>query len=118
MSHTHHAIDYVELGAPDLLGTKRFYAEVFGWKFNDYGPSYAGIQSPDGSREVGGLDAGTTPSAGGPLVLLYSDDLEATLAQVTAAGGEITNGPYVFPGGRRAHIRDVAGNELGVWSEA
>lgn len=118
MSHAHNSIDYIELGAPDLQATKRFYERVFEWKFNDYGPAYAGIQSRDGLREVGGLDAGTTPSSGGPLVLLYSSDLDATLAAVTSAGGEITNGPYAFPGGRRAHFRDVAGNELGVWSEA
>ena len=117
MTHTHHAIDYIELGAPRLEATKQFFAQVFGWRFNDYGPTYSGIQSPDGGREVGGLDAGSVPSAGGPLVLLYSADLDATLAAITAAGGEITNGPYAFPGGRRAHFRDVSGNELGVWSE-
>lgn len=118
MNHEHHAFDYIELGAPNLEAAKHFYAQVFGWRFNDYGPSYAGIQSGDGAREVGGLDASTTPTAGGPLVLIYSEDLDVTLGAVTAAGGEITNGPYAFPGGKRAHFKDVAGNELGVWSEA
>lgn len=118
MSHVHHAIDYIELGAPNLAETKRFYEQVFGWQFNDYGPGYAGVQSSDGAREVGGLDSTTQPSAGGPLVLLFSDNLDLTLAAVVKAGGVLTKGPYEFPGGRRAHFRDVAGNELGVWSEA
>ncbi|MHA3685092.1 VOC family protein [Leucobacter sp. HY1910] len=118
MQQRHHAIDYIELGAPDLAATKQFYEGVFGWGFNDYGPSYAGIQGEGGTGEIGGLDAGTTPGPGGPLVLIYSDDLDATLAAIIAAGGAVTNGPYEFPGGRRAHFRDVAGNELGVWTRA
>ncbi|MBT2517634.1 hypothetical protein J7E29_09340 [Streptomyces sp. ISL-90] len=54
---------------------------------------------------------------GGPLVLLYSDDLDITAAAVTDAGGEIVNGPYEFPGGRRFHFVDPSGNELGVWAQ-
>lgn len=51
-------------------------------------------------------------------MLLYSDDLEASIAQVRAAGGEVVSGPYEFPGGRRFHFTDPAGNELGVWSSS
>jgi predicted enzyme related to lactoylglutathione lyase len=36
---------------------------------------------------------------------------------VIAAGGEIRRETFVFPGGRRFHFRDPAGNELAVWSE-
>ncbi|GAB3106519.1 hypothetical protein GCM10027055_00930 [Janibacter alkaliphilus] len=35
---------------------------------------------------------------------------------VRQAGGTVTDGPYEFPGGRRFHFHDPAGNELGVWS--
>jgi len=117
MSHQHHALDYVEISVTDLTEAKEFYEAAFGWAFNDYGPSYAGIRSPDGAGEVGGLSAATTPAAGGPLVLLYSDDLDPTLTAVTAAGGRIIDGPYAFPGGRRFHFADPSGNELGVWSQ-
>ena len=48
MAHTHHALDYVEINVTDLAATKAFYSAAFGWAFNDYGPDYAGIQSPDG----------------------------------------------------------------------
>ncbi|WP_324274025.1 VOC family protein [Blastococcus brunescens] len=116
--HTHHAIDYVELTVPDLAAAKRFYADAFGWQFNDYGPSYAGIRTPSGDGEVGGLaQSDSPPAAGGPLVLLFSADLDATVTAVEAAGGEVVQGPYAFPGGRRFHFRDPAGNELGVWAE-
>ena len=53
----------------------------------DYGPDYAGIQG-DG-KEVGGLRREPEARTGGPLVILYSEDLERSLQAVTAAGGTI-----------------------------
>ncbi|MCK2213552.1 VOC family protein [Actinomadura sp. ATCC 31491] len=119
-SHRHHALDYVEIPATDLDRAKRFYGEAFGWRFNDYGPAYAGIRSPEGegAPEVGGLRLDEQARPGGPLVLLYSADLDASAEAVTKAGGAVVNGPYAFPGGRRFHFTDPSGNELGVWSEA
>lgn len=116
MTHTHHAIDYVELGVADVARAQRFYAEAFGWSFNDYGPGYAGILSPDGAKEVGGLNGEGPGQPGGPLVLLYSEDLDATVASVLAAGGRVVVEPFAFPGGRRFHFADPDGNELGVWA--
>jgi predicted enzyme related to lactoylglutathione lyase len=118
MAHVHHAIDYIELGAPDLAASKAFYAAAFGWTFNDYGPAYSGIQAPDGDGEVGGLDPDGPVGASGPLVLLYSDDLDATVAAVLTAGGAVTRDPYAFPGGRRFYFTDPAGNQLGAWQPA
>jgi hypothetical protein len=112
--HQHHAIDYIEFTVRDLAEAKRFYASAFGWRFNDYGPEYAGIQGRDG--EIGGLLQTTQLRRGGPLVILYSDDLEASLAAVRSAGGMVVQEPYSFPGGRRFHFTDQSGNELGVWS--
>ncbi len=115
----HHSIDYVELTVPDLAGAKRFYAEAFGWGFTDYGPAYAGIRgATEGAAEVGGLRLDEQPPRpGGPLVLLFSDDLDRTLGAVEAAGGRVTEGLYPFPGGRRFHFADPSGNQLGVWAE-
>ncbi len=68
-------------------------------------------------RSAVSRSVGRARRRGGPLVLLYSDDLDATVEKVRAAGGEIVNGPYDFPGGRRFHFTDPSGNELGgVWS--
>lgn len=113
-----HSLDYVELVVTDLDAAKRFYADAFGWTFTDYGPGYAGIASPSGDgSEVGGLLLADEPRpVGGPLVLLYSDDLDATSSGIVAAGGTILQAPYAFPGGRRLHFADPSGNELGVWS--
>lgn len=107
-------IDYVELPGGDLAATKSFYAAAFGWGFTDYGPTYAGFEN---AGLDGGLAAGDAATTTAPLVLLKADALEDALARVQAAGGVITAPIFEFPGGRRFHFRDPAGNELGVWSE-
>lgn len=117
MRHIHHAFDYIELGANDLETARTFYESVFGWTFNEYGPTYLGIKAPNGDGEVGGIAGGVTPRHGGPLVLLFSNDLDKTETEIVANGGSVTKGPYAFPGGRRLHFRDPCGNELGVWAE-
>lgn len=113
-THQHHAIDYIELSVTDVAEAKRFYGAAFGWTFNDYGPGYAGIGI--GGREVGGLAKVDQVRPGGPLVVLYSDNLDATLAEVEKAGGRIVKEPFEFPGGRRFHFTDPSGNELAVWA--
>ena len=115
-AHTHHAIDYIEIAVTDIDAAKAFYSSAFGWSLVDHGPDYAGIQG-DG-KEVGGLRRDPEVRAGGPLVILYSDDLERSVAAVNEAGGTIVAPIYAFPGGRRFHFADPAGTELAVWSEA
>lgn len=113
--HTHHAIDYIELGVKDVAKAKAFYGQAFGWQFNDYGPDYAGIKG--GTGEVGGFAKVPKVKAGGPLIVLFSEDLEATLKAVTKAGGKIKKKPFDFPGGRRFEFTDPSGNHLGVWAQ-
>ena len=113
--HIHHGIDYIEFAVTDMAESKRFYEEAFGWEFNDYGPGYAGIRKEGG--EAGGLRLGSDASTGGPLVILYSRDLELSLTKVRGAGGRISTEPFEFPGGRRFHFEDPSGNELAVWSD-
>ncbi|MFQ5505251.1 MAG: VOC family protein, partial [Planctomycetota bacterium] len=115
-SHRHHSINYHELAVADLAAAKHFYASAFGWTFNDYGPDYAGIRD-GGDIEVGGIRQEPGSEQAAPLLVLYSADLEASLAAVQAAGGRIVKEPFSFPGGRRFHFTDLAGNELAVWSD-
>ena len=117
MEHTHHALDYVELGATDLAVTRAFYEGAFGWRFTDYGPGYAGFHDHARAVEAGGITTAIAPGPGGPLVLLFSRDLDASLAAVQACGGRVVQPPEEFPGGRRFAFADPGGNVLGVWAE-
>lgn len=104
-------IDYVELPGGDLIATKRFYEQAFGWAFTDYGPSYAAFDE----GLDGGFNADAADQSRTPLVILYADDLAAMEAKVRAAGGTITRPIFSFPGGRRFHFREPSGNELAVY---
>lgn len=114
MSTRHHRFDFIELPVTDIAKAKAFYAQAFGWTFVDYGPDYADIQ---GAGVAGGLrSVKAAPPRGGALPVLYSEDLGASEAAVTAAGATITE-HHEFPGGRRFQFLDPSGNELGVWTE-
>lgn len=107
-------INYIEFKAPDLERIKAFYSGVFGWVFTDYGPDYIAFAE---SGLDGGFARSDEPIGNGALVILYHRDLESVLDKITAAGGRIAKEIYTFPGGRRFHFLDPAGNELAVWCE-
>ncbi len=108
------ALDYIELPAADIPATKAFYGQVFGWSFVDYGPDYVAFES---AGRQGGFNAERkVVAAGGPLVVLYANDLDAIEAKVRAAKMEIVS-RETFEGGRRFHFRDPNGNEIAVWTK-
>lgn len=115
--NVHHEINYIEISALDIAEAKRFYGSAFGWMFNDYGPEYVGIRKQHADGECGGLCRSEQITTGGPLVIMYSLDLEASYASVQSAGGIVTREIISFPGGRRFQFRDPSGNELAVWSD-
>jgi len=107
-------VDYIEFTATDIERTKQFYSDVFGWEFTDYGPDYTSFS--DG-RLAGGFAVAGEVSAGGPLVVLYSTNLEEIATRIGENGGVIVREIFEFPGGRRFHFTDPSGNELAVWSD-
>jgi predicted enzyme related to lactoylglutathione lyase len=126
MSNAKHnfQVDYIEFPATDLLATKHFYNEVFGWTFKDWGPDYTSFH--DG-RIGGGFWTAAKPtgvgnnigqdSAIGPLVVIYVINLEDTYKRITESGGKIVRETFEFPGGKRFHFADPSGNVLAAWSE-
>jgi uncharacterized protein len=106
-------IDNIEFNVVDIARAKKFYGEAFGWTFTDYGPVYC--EFTDG-RLIGGLTTTGPVGAGGPLVILYADDLAKAQKRVEDAGGKIAKPVFEFPGGRRFHFVDADGYELAVWS--
>lgn len=110
-------IDFVELPAPDvatLARTKDLLAAAFGWSFRDYGERYADVAD---AGLGAGLNADPAHRPRHPLVVVHVEDLEAARGRVVAAGARITRETFSFPGGRRFHFADPAGNELAAWSE-
>jgi uncharacterized protein len=104
-------IVYLELPAQELAASRDFYANLFGWTFQDYGPTYAAFSE---SGIEGGLNADPAERTTAPLAVIESENLEETEQSILKAGGKITLPIFSFPGGRRFHFTDPAGNELAV----
>ncbi|WAJ35981.1 VOC family protein [Pseudomonas sp. GOM7] len=114
---THEKIDYVEYPSRDLPATKAFFAAAFGWRFSDYGPDYTAFNGEGLDGGFFSADVAARTENGSALIVFYSDDLQATLAKVEAAGGKIVKPIFSFPGGRRFHFIEPGGNEFAVWSQ-
>ena len=106
---------WVELATSDQAGAKAFYTSLFGWTFVDYGPDYVAFQTKEG-RDGGFNAERKVVKEGGPLVVLYANDLDAMESRVRAADAEIISRES-FEGGRRFHFRDPNGNEIAVWTK-
>lgn len=102
-------LNYVELPVKDIGAAKSFYESAFGWSLTEFGPTYAATVS--GDTDIG-LQADSNETTKAPLPVIDVDDLEAALAAVQAAGGEIVRPIFAFPGGRRFHFLDPSGNEV------
>ena len=104
-------LDYIEIPAPDIPATKRFYGEAFGWTFTDYGPDYVEF---DSSGRKGGFNAGRKEVSGGVLIVLYAADLDAMELKVNDCGRGDHRAPLLprraalsFPRSERQRARDV-----------
>ncbi|MFC7291430.1 VOC family protein [Hirschia litorea] len=104
-------IYYVEFRAADFEPIKAFYSSAFGWEFEEWGEAYLAFSNA--GIEGGFAKSTEKPPRGGPLVILLSEDTAQTEKIVEQAGGEIIE-RHEFPGGRRFHFLDPAGNELAV----
>ncbi|TYK64936.1 VOC family protein [Colwellia echini] len=109
-------INYVEFPAKDIPATKAFFEQAFNWTFIDYGEEYTAFSNS-------GLEGGffqsnlvSNTANGACLIVLISEDLEASERHVQQSGGIITQSIFSFPGGRRFHFTEPSGNELAVWA--
>jgi predicted enzyme related to lactoylglutathione lyase len=115
MNKQHNSIDYVELPAgsiEDLNKTRDFFSKVFGWNYAMYGEDYADTADS-------GVSSGINAENPAPAILpvIYVTDLTETYDAVKAHGAVIVREIFPFPGGKRFHFKDPAGNEIAAWSE-
>lgn len=102
-------LNYVELPVDEIGAAKAFYEAAFGWELTGFGPTYAATTS--GDTDIG-LQADRAEATRAPLPVIEVEDLEAALQAVTEAGGTVVRPIFAFPGGRRFHFLDPAGNEV------
>jgi uncharacterized protein len=108
-------ICFVELPVGTTGPAKTFYADAFGFAMTDFGPTYSCTMTGDVDL---GLQADAKEASRAPLPVIQVESLETTEALVKQAGGIVTKATFSFPGGKRFHFRDPAGNELAAMQAA
>lgn len=111
---------WIEMCTDNPEAAKSFYGELFGWNYNAIEMDQGGVYStfePAAGGPGGGImakPAAEAPTAWMPYVA--TDDLEASVAKVTALGGTVHMGPTPVPGhGAFAVVADPAGGVIGLW---
>ncbi|GAA1816671.1 VOC family protein [Luedemannella flava] len=111
------ALCWVDLFCPDLTLASAFYGSLLGWT-NAGDPADGRLDFRLGDL----VAAGATAAGGGPaswVVFVSTDDLDATVAAVTAAGGRVVTPPaQVGTRGRAAICADPQGAVFGLWQRA
>ena len=118
------AITWFEIGTSNLSAATTFYEAVLGHKMRleNMGPSEGAVFAYDEAAEGtgGALMCGPTapkPGAAGTLIYLdASPSLDAALARVTKAGGQVAVPRQALPPGMGffAHVTDLDGNRVGL----
>ncbi len=81
-------VEHVEFASSDPAATKRFFSDIFGWKWDRFdGSPYWIFETPTGaSVGMGKTGRGQTPTV---LVYLLTDDIDRTLLEVAKHGGVV-----------------------------
>lgn len=121
-------IDWFEIPVSDLSRAQVFYETVLGTQLMTEAYGGPGVQMAvfpaEGEATKGALVAGYPAlQAGGSGVLVYlhaGDSLDAALARVLNAGGQVVMGKMNLPDGLGcfAHMQDLDGNRVGLHAYA
>ena len=116
------AISWFEIPVTDIDRAQAFYETVLGRKLRreDFGGQTLAVFPYDKPGIGGALQAGANASArAGSGIRIYLDcmpSIDAVLARIEKAGGQIVAPKSALPPGMGfiAHMRDTEGNEVGL----
>jgi predicted enzyme related to lactoylglutathione lyase len=115
--------NWVDLQTTDQAAAKAFYADLFGWTYDDQpmpdGPVYS--MAKLGEEHVAAI-APQSPelaAAGAPPMwntYIAVDSVDDTVTKVEAAGGQVAMAPFdVVDAGRMAFVLDPGGAGMALW---
>ncbi|GAA4893738.1 putative enzyme related to lactoylglutathione lyase [Stackebrandtia albiflava] len=97
----------------DLAKAKDLYAALLGGPPQTDGPYYVGFDA--GGQHVGLVPGGGPQAMTSPVAYWHVADIEAKLAELTAAGATVREAAHDVGGGRLvAAVTDLDGNVLGL----
>lgn len=94
MRSMHPRLTHFAINTDDVEGTRAFYGEVFGWRFQEYGPpGFLQILDEDGTSPMGAIqqrrDLLDGQATRGFECTFGVDDIKGLRDRVVAAGGAI-----------------------------
>ena len=109
------SIVHVEIPTKDMKKTKKFYGDVFGWKFKDVPQmNYTLFETPGAPN--GGFREPFDAEENRPLNFILVDSVENTVKKIKKAGGKILRGKEEVPGqGWFAIFQDSTGSVSALW---
>jgi predicted enzyme related to lactoylglutathione lyase len=97
----------------DLAAAKKLYAALLGVQPQSDGPYYVGFETA--GQQIGLVPGGGPQAMTAPVSYWHVSDIEAKLAEVTAAGATVREPAHDVGGGRLvATFADSDGNVLGL----
>ncbi len=114
---SNHPFVHVEISCLDREAGKKFYSELFGWKFQDFPQmNYTTIDTGQSPNIGGGLNPVTPENPAGTVtVYVYTEDIDGSLRKVEALGGTVILPKMEVPTvGFLAFFKDPTGNTLAL----
>ena len=97
----------------DLAAAKAVYTALLGMEPQHDAPYYVGFEAA--GQHIGLVPGGASQGMTSPVAYWHVPDIEAKLAEVTAAGAAVKESPHDVGGGRLvASFTDPDGNVLGL----
>jgi predicted enzyme related to lactoylglutathione lyase len=115
---------HFEIPTEDLMASKEFYQNVFGWKFKDWDTNYVSIMTAESddegkSVEIGAINGGLQRKgerAVTPTIVVEVEDIEGTLKEIIEKGGVVMlEKEDMYNKGFYAQFNDPEGNRLGLF---
>ncbi|WP_027725794.1 VOC family protein [Tuberibacillus calidus] len=118
---------HFEIHVDDMDRAKRFYGEVFGWKFEDWSeyagmPYFGAVTGEDDKPGINGAlmqRQSPPPEASQPLngyvCTMEVEDYDAVEAKILENGGVVAVPKYALPGmAWQGYYKDTEGNIFGI----
>jgi predicted enzyme related to lactoylglutathione lyase len=116
----HPSFCYLQIPAVDIAQSAAFYEKVFGWNIRRRDTAEPSFDDASGNISGAWVTGRKISREPGLLPYIWVDDIETTVVQAAAHGGEIVEIPHPdHPGGTSwiATFRDPAGNVMGLYQE-
>jgi len=120
-------VHHFEITYKDKQRAINFYKTLFNWNISDLEEfNYTIAQTTEVGEDNKPLEKGAingafveaTPEVSKPLIAITVDDIQKTVAQAVAEGGEVVASPIaVGELGHYARIKDCEDNIIGLWQE-